>query len=88
MREAFAALLRPGQLPVAGIDFRVRSALPGNSVAQPQMLKVEKGRNDVAKWTPIRPPIWPPIRPSNCDETDPGLDFGVQGSLPPGAMES
>ena len=59
---------------MAGIDCRVQFALPVHAGGkQAQMLKVEEGQYDGAKWVPTR--LW------NGDETDYGLNFGGKGSL-------
>ncbi len=72
--RAVVASLGPNQFLVAGIDCRVQFALPVHSgIKQPQMLKVEEGHYDGAKWVPLR------LR--NGDETDYGLNFGGKGSL-------
>ena len=72
--RAVVASLGPNEFLVAGIDCRVQFALPVHSSSKlPQMLKVEEGRYDGAKWIPTR--LW------NGDETDYGLNFGGKGSL-------
>jgi beta-galactosidase GanA len=72
--RAVVASLGPNEFLVAGIDCRVQFALPIHSAGkQPQMLKVEEGHYDGAKWIPVR--LW------NGDETDYGLNFGGKGSL-------
>ncbi len=72
--RAVVASLGPNEFLVAAIDCRVQFALPVHSSGkQPQMLKVEEGHYDGAKWIPTR--LW------NGDETDYGLNFGGKGSL-------
>ena len=72
--RAVVASLGPNEFLVAGIDCRVQFALPVHAGGkQAQMLKVEEGQYDGAKWVPTR--LW------NGDETDYGLNFGGKGSL-------
>ena len=72
--RAVVASLGPNQFLVAGIDCRVQFALPVHAGGkQAQMLKVEEGHYEGAKWIPTR--LW------NGDETDYGLNFGGKGSL-------
>ena len=72
--RAVVAALGANEFLVAGIDCRVQFALPVHSAGkQAQMLKVEEGRYEGAKWIPTR--LW------NGDETDYGLNFGGKGSL-------
>lgn len=68
------ASLGPNEFLVAGIDCRVHFELPVVSHGrQPQMLRVEEGHYDGARWVGER--LW------NGDETDYGLNFGGKGAL-------
>ena len=72
--RAVVASLSPNEFLVAAIDCRVQFALPvSNGGKLPQMLKVEEGHYEGAKWVAQR--LW------NGDETDYGLNFGGKGSL-------